>query len=69
MADAESSIAVDEIRPGHFSLRVVFAGQTFECGTYLNRPEALKAGRLFVERKTAELGGSKKRSRKKGVQG
>lgn len=66
MADALPSILVDEIGPHHFNLMVVFEGQRFDCGTYINRPEALKAGRLFVERKTAEQGGQKKRSRKKG---
>ena len=67
MADLDVAISVDEIGPHHFNLKVVFEGQSFDCGTYINRPEALKAGRLFVERKTAEQGGAKKRSRKKGA--
>ncbi len=60
----EASVNVEEIGPRQFSLLVIFDGQRFDCGTYDNRPEALKAGRLFLDRKTAEQAGRKKRPRK-----
>ena len=60
----EASVLVEEVGPRNFSLVVVFDGQRFDCGSYDSRPEALKAGRLFLDRKTAEQAGRKKRPRK-----
>ena len=62
----DHSIQIDETAPGSFKLTVFFDGQRFECGSYLNRAEAMKAGRLFVERKQNEAVSQKKRPRKKG---
>jgi hypothetical protein len=61
----ESSIQAEETGPQKFALTVVFDGQRFECGTYLNRASAMQAGRLFVERKQGEQAGRKKRPRGK----
>ena len=61
----ETSIQIDEIGPQNFALTVIFEGQRFTCGTYLNRASAMQAGRLFVERKQGELTGRKKRPRGK----
>jgi hypothetical protein len=61
----ETSIQVDETGPQKFALTVVFDGQRFECGSYLNRAAAMQAGRLFVERKQGEAAGRKKRPRGK----
>ena len=63
MTAAPPSIQIDETGPHKFTLSVTFDGQRFECGTYVNRPEAMKAGRLFVERKQGERAGRKKRPR------
>jgi hypothetical protein len=62
---ADASITVEETGPQKFALTVVFEGQRFECGTYLNRAAAQQAGRLFVERKQGEAAGRKKRPRGK----
>jgi hypothetical protein len=59
-----ASIQVGEVGPQTFALSVTFAGEHFDCGVYLNRAEALKAGRLFVGRKEAEAAGRKKRPRR-----
>ena len=61
----DSAIAVQELGPNSFALVVTVAGQRFECGSYLNRPAALQAGRLFVQRKAAESVGQKRRTRRK----
>lgn len=61
----ETSIQVDEIGPQNFALTVIFEGQRFACGSYLNRASAMQAGRLFVERKEGEQAGRKKRPRGK----
>jgi len=60
-----ASAQVEEIGPQKFSLTVLFDGQRFDCGTYISRAEALKAGRLFIERKEGEQSGRQKRGRKK----
>ena len=60
-----AQIQVDETGPGQFKLTVIFDGQRFDCGNYVNRAEALKAGRLFVERKEGERLGRQKRPPKK----
>ena len=62
---SDASIEVQETGPQKFALTVVFEGQRFECGTYLNRAAAMQAGRLFVERKQGEQQGRKKRPRGK----
>ena len=59
-----AKVQVDEQAPQNFTLSVTFDGQRFDCGSYDSRPEALKAGRLFLDRKTAEQAGRKKRPRK-----
>jgi len=60
----ESDIKVEQLGPDKFALTVIFEGQSFECGTYVNRVAALQAGKLFVERKEGEKEGRKKRPRK-----
>lgn len=51
---APSSIIVDEVAPQSFTLTVMFNGQCFDCGTYINRAAAMQAGRLFLQRKEGE---------------
>ena len=62
MSDAD--IRIEQLGPDKFSLTVLFEGQSFDCGTYLNRMAAMQAGRLFIERKEGEREGRKKRPRK-----
>jgi hypothetical protein len=62
---SESEIKVAQLGPDKFALTVLFEGQSFECGTYINRVAALQAGKLFVERKEGEREGRKKRPRGK----
>ncbi|WP_431855303.1 hypothetical protein [Azospirillum sp.] len=45
-------------------LTVTFDGQRFECGTYISRPAAMQAGRLFVQRKEGEAAGSRTRPKR-----
>jgi len=59
------SIQVEEVSPQKFSLVVTFAGQRFDCGTYINRVAAMQAGKQFVQRKEGEALGQKKRPKKK----
>jgi len=61
----ESSIQIEECSPQKFSLVVIFSDQRFECGFYINRAEAMKAGKLFIDRKLNEQVSQKKRPRKK----
>ena len=61
----ESEIRVEQAGPDKFTLTVLFEGQSFDCGTYVNRVAALQAGRLFMERKEGEREGRKKRPRGK----
>lgn len=65
MKSPPPSIDVQERGPQKFGLTVVFEAQSFDCGVYVSRAEALKAGRLFVERKEGERNGRQKRPRKK----
>lgn len=65
MKSAPATIQVDEIGPQNFTLAVTFDGQRFACGTYLNRPAAMQAGRLFVQRKESEAAGPRARGRRK----
>ncbi len=62
---SDSEIKVDHLGPDKFALTVLFEGQSFECGTYINRVAALQAGKLFVERKEGEKEGRKKRPKGK----
>jgi hypothetical protein len=61
----EAVIDIREIGPEKFELSVIFDGQRFTCGSYLNRSAAHQAGRLFVARKEGEQVGRKKSSRRK----
>lgn len=64
MADADHEIEVEERGKQIFALTVTFAGQRFDCGVYISRAEALKAARLFVQRKQGEQAARGKRQRK-----
>jgi hypothetical protein len=64
---SSAQIQVEEIAPRTFALTVTFDGQCFDCGTYISRPAALLAGRLFVDRKEGERAAPRKRARKKGA--
>jgi hypothetical protein len=55
MTVSESQILVQEVAPQKFALTVTFAGQAFECGSYISRGDA--GGRVFVERKKGEEAG------------
>jgi len=57
-------IEIKEVGPQSFALTVTFEGQRFECGTYVSRAEAQKAGSLFIKRKEGEQAGRKRRPRK-----
>jgi len=65
MSTPPPDILIEERGPGSVALAVVIDGERFDCGVYLNRAEALKAGRLFAERKAGERVGRMKRPRKK----
>jgi hypothetical protein len=65
MAHPTHDVEVDELGPQKFSLAVTFDGRRFDCGIYVSRAEALKAGRLFVERKQGEQAARGKRSGRK----
>jgi hypothetical protein len=60
-----SSIEIKAAGPETFELTVIFDGQRFDCGRYLNRAAAAQAGKLFVQRKEGEAAGRKKSPRKK----
>jgi hypothetical protein len=61
----ESEIRIEQLGPEKFGLTVLFAGQSFECGTYISRMAAMQAGKLFVQRKEGESEGRKKRPKGK----
>jgi hypothetical protein len=65
MMVSASNVHIVEAGPQKFALTVSFDGQIFECGVYISRAEALKAGRLFVERKQGEQSSRAKRPRRK----
>ena len=65
MAAPTHSVEVVELGAQKFSLVVTFDGRRFDCGLYVNRAEALKAGRLFVERKQGEHAARGKRPGRK----
>lgn len=62
---SDSEIKVEQLGPDKFALTVLFEGQSFDCGVYINRVAALQAGKLFVERKEGEKEGRKKRPKGK----
>lgn len=62
---AEATIDIREVGPQKFELAVIFDGQRFECGNYLNRAAAQQAARLFIARKEGEQSGRKKSPRRK----
>ena len=62
---ADTDIKVEQLGPDKFVLTVLFEGQSFDCGNYINRVAALQAGKLFVERKEGERKGGKKRPKGK----
>ena len=66
MALSENTMQIEELGAQNFGLTVIFDGQRFDCGTYINRAAAMLAGRLFLERKEGEQRGRQKRVRKKG---
>jgi len=61
----EGKMEIVEAGPRNFTLTVVWDGQRFDCGTYLDRGSAMQAGKLFLARKEGEAEGRKKRPRKK----
>ena len=64
--DSGAQTEITEPTPGRFHLAVIWQGQRFDCGSYLTRPAALTAARLFISRKEGEQAGQKKRPRRKG---
>ena len=60
-----TDIKIEELGVQKFALSVTFEGKPFDLGTYINRAEAMKAGRLFVDRKEGEKVGQKKHPKKK----
>lgn len=62
---AAATIDIREVGPQKFELSVIFDGQRFECGNYLNRAAAQQAARLFIARKEGEQTGRKKSPRRK----
>ncbi|HVJ55892.1 MAG TPA: hypothetical protein VM689_25750 [Aliidongia sp.] len=49
-----TEIEIKELAPEKVGLAVIFDGQRFECGTYLNRAAAQQAAKLFIARKEGE---------------
>jgi hypothetical protein len=64
MAEDDHKVEVEERGRNAFALAVVFDGRRFECGVYVSRAEALKAARLFVQRKQGEQASRGRRPRK-----
>ena len=64
LAERDHEIEVEERGKQTFAMAVIFAGQRFDCGVYVSRAEALKAARLFVQRKQGEQAARGKRQRK-----
>lgn len=62
---SNDGIHVEEVGAQKFTLKVIFDGRNFDCGTYISRAAAMTAGRLFVERKEGEQTGRRKRPHKK----
>lgn len=64
MAEDDHKVEVEVRGRNAFALAVVFDGRRFECGVYVSRAEALKAARLFVQRKQGEQASRGRRQRK-----
>ena len=64
MAGDDHEVLVEERGSKAFALAVVFDGRRFDCGVYVSRAEALKAARLFVQRKQGEQASRGKRQRR-----
>ena len=64
MAGDDHEVLVEERGRQAFVLAVVFDGRRFDCGVYVSRAEALKAARLFVQRKQGEQASRGKRQRR-----
>jgi hypothetical protein len=64
MAGEDHEVLVEERGRQAFVLAVVFDGRRFDCGVYVSRAEALKAARLFVQRKQGEQASRGKRQRR-----
>jgi len=64
MAEDDHKVEVEERGSNAFALAVVFDGRRFECGVYISRAEALKAARLFVQRKQGEQASRGRRQRR-----
>ena len=64
MAERDHEIEVEERGKQAFALAVIFDGRRFDCGVYVSRAEALKAARLFVQRKQGEQASRGKRQRR-----
>ena len=64
MAEGDHKVEVEERGSQAFALAVVFDGRRFDCGVYVSRAEALKAARLFVQRKQGEQASRGKRRRR-----
>lgn len=62
---SSASVEIEESGPRTFTLAVMVDGRRFECGNYISRAEALKAGRLFIARKEGEKGGRGAQNKKK----
>lgn len=64
MAGDDHEVLVEERGRQAFALAVVFEGRRFDCGVYVSRAEALKAARLFVQRKQGEQASRGRRQRR-----
>ena len=64
MAGDDHEVLVEERGSKAFALAVVFDGRRFDCGVYVSRAEALKAARLFVQRKQGEQSSRGRRQRR-----
>jgi hypothetical protein len=64
MAGEDHEVLVEERGRQAFVLAVVFDGRRFDCGVYVSRAEALKAARLFVQRKQGEQASRGRRQRR-----
>ncbi|MFM8681618.1 MAG: hypothetical protein ACKOGH_18785 [Alphaproteobacteria bacterium] len=64
MAGDDHKVEIEERGSQGFAMAVVFDGRRFDCGVYVSRAEALKAARLFVQRKQGEQSARGKRQRR-----
>jgi hypothetical protein len=61
----DGTLRIDPLAEQKFALIVTWKGQNFDCGTYISRTAAQRAGKLFLDRKRGEETGRKKRPRGK----